>query len=211
MILALETSTGMGSVALYDPAESRMVWEQGFRSERSHNALIFDPLREALRECGGCLGRVVVGTGPGSYSGIRVAIAVAGGLGVALGVPVAGGSSMEAFAPEGESCLVVGDARRKSFFAAKVMAGSESAAPVLLDEQGLKDAIAEARGSGWPVFSADATLWERGEELGVSEGYPTAGRLARRWALLSRKHFAERANVPLEPHYLRAPYFTTPK
>ncbi|MEZ5430663.1 MAG: tRNA (adenosine(37)-N6)-threonylcarbamoyltransferase complex dimerization subunit type 1 TsaB [Verrucomicrobiales bacterium] len=90
MILALETSTGMGSVALYDPAESRMVWEQGFRSERSHNALIFDPLREALRECGGCLGRVVVGTGPGSYSGIRVAIAVAGGLGVALGVPVAG-------------------------------------------------------------------------------------------------------------------------
>ncbi|MEZ5430664.1 MAG: hypothetical protein R3F31_05675 [Verrucomicrobiales bacterium] len=106
---------------------------------------------------------------------------------------------------------MVGDARRKSFFAAKVMEGSESAAPVLLDEQGLKDAIAEARGSGWPVFSADATLWERGEELGVSEGYPTAGRLARRWALLSRKHFAERANVPLEPHYLRAPYFTTPK
>lgn len=211
MILALETSTGMGSVALYDPAESRMVWEQGFRSERSHNALIFGPLREALRGCGGCLDRVVVGTGPGSYSGIRVAIAVAGGLGVALGVPVAGGSSLEAFAPEGESCLVVGDARRESFFAAKVVAGSESEAPVLLDEKGLKDAIAEARGSGWPVFSADATLWERGKELGVSEGYPTAGRLARRWAQLSRKHFAERANVPLEPHYLRAPYFTTPK
>ncbi|MCC6882843.1 MAG: tRNA (adenosine(37)-N6)-threonylcarbamoyltransferase complex dimerization subunit type 1 TsaB [Verrucomicrobiales bacterium] len=211
MILALETSTSMGSVALYDPAESRMVWEQSFRSERSHNALIFRPLREVLRECGGCLERVVVGTGPGSYSGIRVAIAVAGGLGVALGVPVAGGSSLEAFAPEGESCLVVGDARRESFFAAKVVAGGESEDPILLDEQGLKEAIVEACGFGWPVFSADATLWERRRESGISEGYPTAGRLARRWARLSRECFEERSNVPLEPHYLRAPYITTPK
>jgi tRNA threonylcarbamoyladenosine biosynthesis protein TsaB len=74
------------------------------------------------------IGRIVVGTGPGGFTGLRIGIATALGLGQALRVPVLGASSLEALAlgvaeaaaPAAAPPLVVPaiDARRGEVFAA---------------------------------------------------------------------------------------------
>jgi len=69
--------------------------------------------------------RIVVGVGPGGFTGLRIGIATALGLGQALGVPVVGASSLEALAlgiadasPEGALLAPVIDARRREVFGA---------------------------------------------------------------------------------------------
>ena len=71
IILALETSTRQASLAVWRDGE--VVREWSFCSERSHNSLLFAPLREAWAVAEPDL--MVVGTGPGSYAGVRVALA----------------------------------------------------------------------------------------------------------------------------------------
>jgi len=69
------------------------------------------------------LGQVAVGVGPGSFTGIRIALAAARGIGLAAGLPVVGVDSFSAVAaalPEaerhGRSLLVVVDSRRAALF-----------------------------------------------------------------------------------------------
>ena len=62
------------------------------------------------------LDAVVVGTGPGSFTGTRVGIAVARGLGLALGVEGAGVSTLDALAAGADGALPVIDARRGEVF-----------------------------------------------------------------------------------------------
>jgi tRNA threonylcarbamoyl adenosine modification protein YeaZ len=68
---------------------------------------------------------VVVGTGPGSFTGTRVGIAVARGLGLALGVEGAGVSTLAALAAGADGALPVIDARRGEVF----VPGPEARAP----------------------------------------------------------------------------------
>jgi tRNA threonylcarbamoyl adenosine modification protein YeaZ len=82
---------------------------------------------------------VIVGTGPGGFTGLRIGLATALALGQALGVEVTGASSLEALAlgasdGMGAGCLVapVIDARRGQVFAAAYRRGEGDAlAPVL--------------------------------------------------------------------------------
>ena len=71
------------------------------------------------------LDAVVVGTGPGSFTGTRVGIAVARGLGRALGVEGAGVSTLDALAAGADGALPVIDARRGEVF----VPGPEARAP----------------------------------------------------------------------------------
>ena len=65
--------------------------------------------------------RVIVGIGPGSYNGIRSAIAVAWGISTARGIPLVGISSLLGL-DEGSYCAV-GDARRGQYYLARVSSG----------------------------------------------------------------------------------------
>ena len=108
MILALETSTRDASLAVRDRATGALVHESVFTTERAHNAVIFGPVETIVKEYRDRLTGIVVGLGPGSYGGVRVGIAVANGLSIAMGLPLAGRSSLEAWDTESDSYLVIG-------------------------------------------------------------------------------------------------------
>lgn len=210
MLLAIESSVPKASLALYDRATNAIAWQDEFTSQRAHNAVIFDPLREALEHCGRSLDLIVIGRGPGSYGGVRVGIAVANGLSIALGAPVIGLSTLEAMeSGDAETYAVIGDARRQSFFVARVEDGKLTAEPELVTEEGLVEHLTLLSRDGIPVLTADQALADAYEGVRISE--PQAGKLAARASRLSPEEIEQRLNEPLEPHYLRAPYITTPK
>jgi tRNA threonylcarbamoyladenosine biosynthesis protein TsaB len=206
MILALETSTRHASLALFDPACGEVVEERVFTSDRAHNAAIFAPLGELLEGRRDRLTGLLVGLGPGSYGGVRVGLAVANGLSVALGVPVIGGTSLEAWEVEAESHVIVGDARRGSFFLARIVDRRLKGEPELIGENEFAARLADLAGGGIGCYSADGKVVAA--HPGVIPAHPSASRLARRHR---DADFAGAGSVPLEPVYLRAPYITEPK
>ncbi len=208
MILSIETSTPRASLALFDREKASIEWEHAFTTERAHNSVIFSPLKEALEVCGHSLDLIVVGLGPGSYSGVRVGIAVANGLAIALGAPVVGLSSLVAYGAEGgDDFLVIGDARRASVFVAEVKSRALVGEPDLIDVKQAGEVLAK-RTEGRETLTADAPLVDR---YGVRLSGPNAVVLARLAAGLKEDQIAELAARPLEPAYLRPPHITTPK
>jgi tRNA threonylcarbamoyladenosine biosynthesis protein TsaB len=98
-LLAIETSTAQSGVVL---AEGRSVVAEASSVNRTGHAAFLVPAIDFCFDQAGWLPHyldaVVVDLGPGLYTGIRVGIATALGIGSALGVPVVGGSSLDALA-----------------------------------------------------------------------------------------------------------------
>jgi tRNA threonylcarbamoyladenosine biosynthesis protein TsaB len=98
VLLAVDTSTARAGIALYDGdvlAES--VWHAG----RDHGRLLMPAIDETMRRLGcqpGDITAVAAARGPGSYTGLRVGLAVARGLAVALSVPAYGIGSLDVLA-----------------------------------------------------------------------------------------------------------------
>lgn len=206
MILALETSTRRASLSVYDRESGRVVDGADFTTDRAHNAAIFAPLERLVAAHRDQLEGIVVGLGPGSYGGVRVGIAVANGLSVAMGLPVIGGNSLEAWETEDDSYLVVGDARRGSYFVAVVRDRRLQGEPELVEEADLAAFLAPLLADGLAVHTCDAKVVEA--VAGAILSYPEAGRLAARYRGADLGHLSTTA---LEPVYLRAPYITVPK
>lgn len=207
MILGIETSTPQPSLAIWDPEREEVVWEKTFTSHRAHNSVIFEPLEEAIANWKSDLSGIVVGTGPGTYSGVRVGIAVAHGISLPTGIPVCGMTSLEAWSEEQSTYRVVGDARRKSFFFAEVNDFQLQREPGLYEEAELKALLDGAFAHGLSVFTADQSVVERFE--GCVLAFPHASCLARRAAEKGISHWE--TEKPVEPYYLRPPYITVPK
>ena len=205
-ILAIESSTPHASLALWKDGD--VVWESEFTSERAHNSRIFAPLEEALSLCDRQLDVIVVGIGPGSYGGVRVGIAVANGFALALGAKTIGVSSLEAIGDTNDYA-VIGDARRKSFFLARVTGNKLQGEPELLAEEGLVAGLRGLDQDGVPVCTSDPKLSE--QHPAAQLAYPAARRLAMIAAEMTEDEIASAAQKLLQPHYLRAPYITVPK
>lgn len=203
MILGIETSTPRASLALRDVATDTIVWSREFTTDRAHNAVIFSPIEEMLSTYRSELSGIVVGLGPGSYSGIRVGIAVANGLGLALGIPTLGVSSLEAWDVDADSHVILGDARRRSLFVAEVAERKLIDEPQLIDVDKAGPVLTPLYDRGLPCYTADRRVTEMVENVELA--FPAAERLP----LTSPGSWP--AAMPLEPHYLRAPYITTPK
>jgi tRNA threonylcarbamoyl adenosine modification protein YeaZ len=114
--LVLETSSSAGSIALGN--EKVVVQSIDFKGPRRHSASLFPALarlgipRLKLR-------RIIVGLGPGSFSGIRVSISAAHGLALVQGVPVIGISSAYSIASQYRDIPKLGvfaDAKRREVF-----------------------------------------------------------------------------------------------
>jgi tRNA threonylcarbamoyl adenosine modification protein YeaZ len=205
MILAIETSTPQAGLCLMD--EGKPVWNKDFVTDRSHNSKIFEPLSAALIFCDRKLDLIAVGIGPGSYSGVRVGIAVANGLSLALDVPVLGISSLEAYDREYPDYLVVGDARRKSFFVASIVNGELDGEPDLVDRETFGERMSLAQDQS--VFTTDQVILD--EYPKIEHRYPTAENVAFRATNRVYDESLAGQLKPIEPHYLRPPYITKAK
>ena len=121
MLLALDTSTPLVSVALYDDGVV-----DAATSERpmQHGELLAPMISAALERVGAIrqdITAVAAGVGPGPYTGLRVGLVTARTLGLALGIPVYGVCSLDVLAVEaadasGEPVAATIDARRKELF-----------------------------------------------------------------------------------------------
>jgi tRNA threonylcarbamoyladenosine biosynthesis protein TsaB len=112
LTLAFDTATSAATAALVRDGE--VLGERTSRAVR-----VLEDADELLRESGlegRELGGVVVGTGPGSFTGLRMGLAAARGLALALDVPVAGVSTLAALATGAPGALPVIDAGRREVF-----------------------------------------------------------------------------------------------
>src|SRR4051812_19650790 len=105
--LALETSTTQSSVAVIE--DGKILSNDSFTADRSHSSLLFASLECALAAAPRC-DQIVVGLGPGSYSGVRIAISAATGISLGIGAKLLGIPSIIAF--ELNEYVAIGDARR---------------------------------------------------------------------------------------------------
>jgi tRNA threonylcarbamoyladenosine biosynthesis protein TsaB len=207
--LFIESSTPRASLALL--RGGRVVFEETFTGDRSHNALLFAPLERALAALGPgeSLAEVVIGTGPGSYSGTRVGIAAGQGVALVHGCPAVGLSSLRAVPSAKPGALAVGDARRGSAWRAGF--GEE---PELCGVEELAEEIRGVLGAGMPVFSLESVA-----KVGLSPDLaaqvileqPTAVLLAKAWLGLSSGERSAVAVLPVQPAYLRPPHVTEAK
>ena len=111
IVLALDTSTVEGSVAVY--AFGEIAFHEKFRADRSHSSALFTTLEKA-RGYAGRFDRVAVGLGPGSYAGVRIGIAAAFGMNLVLGAELVGIPSVAALETDDAEYFAIGDARRGS-------------------------------------------------------------------------------------------------
>jgi tRNA threonylcarbamoyladenosine biosynthesis protein TsaB len=113
LVLAFDTATDVATSALVHDGE--VVGERASRAVRILED-IDSLLAEAALEREAIEG-IVVGTGPGSYTGLRMGLVTARALAIALGVPVAGVSTLDALAAGAPGAHPVIDARRSEVFA----------------------------------------------------------------------------------------------
>lgn len=196
-VLALELSTGRGSIAWREDQKEPCAWD--FPNDRRHSGLFFENLQR-------CLNRfakpdlIVVGLGPGSYAGVRIAISAAIGLHAATGATLAGLSSLCALATEAPDYVAIGDARRQTFYFARVRAGRCEEGPALFAEEELRARLKQSQA---PVYAPEAL---RGFEQAIV-ALPCASLLAK----LALHSEITLTPPPLEPIYLREPHITQPR
>jgi tRNA threonylcarbamoyladenosine biosynthesis protein TsaB len=112
LILAFDTATDVATSALVSDGE--VVGERVSRA-----VSLLEDVDALVRQAGARTGDIealAVGIGPGSFTGVRIGLATARGLALALGVPVAGVSTLDALAAGAPGALPVVDARRREVF-----------------------------------------------------------------------------------------------
>jgi tRNA threonylcarbamoyladenosine biosynthesis protein TsaB len=190
LILAFDTATEIATSALV--ADGEVLGERVSRA----STLLEDV--DALLRRGGAradaLEALAVGVGPGSFTGVRIGLATARGLALALDVPVAGVSTLEALAAGAPDAVPVVDARRREVFVLQ-----DGAARVTAPQELVLDRGTVCVGNG--ALRYRSTLEAIGVEIPPEADERHLPR-ARFHALLARDFGPAEA---VEPLYLRLP------
>ena len=217
-ILALELSSARGSLAI--AADNNVEVVRDWQNDRKNSGPFFEYLAEVQKQFGKP-DTIIVGLGPGSYAGTRIAISAAIGLSMTGGtgsVPsdeklmgrhggrpssrLIGFPSICAIEYDAPEYCVIGDARRQTFFFARVRDNNLAEGSTLMSEAELREKL-DKLDSKMSIFATEKLpQFERAEIR-----YPSAKILAR-LAQDSNRDFAQ---PPLEPMYLREPHITVPK
>ena len=214
MILAIETSVPEASVCLR--RGSQVVFEENFLNGRNHNSKIFDVLEkitEALR--GETLSLVIVGKGPGSYSGTRVGIAAAQGIAIVHQCSVVGLGSLAAtsVARLEKASMAVGDARRGLYYISEIK-DSEAVEAELMETAEFQQVLLKATDEGKVLFTLDdPSLLNLDLEMSsqIEQVKPCAEHLIDIWLGLGSERRDALKKQPLSPAYLRAPFTSKAK
>ncbi|GCD44975.1 MULTISPECIES: tRNA (adenosine(37)-N6)-threonylcarbamoyltransferase complex dimerization subunit type 1 TsaB [Streptomyces] len=204
LLLALDTATPAVTVAVHDG--SRVLAEERQVDARRHGELLLPAVDRVLAEAGvklGAVSDIVVGVGPGPYTGLRVGLVTAATFGAALDVPVHGLCTLDGIAYAAgldEPFLVATDARRKEVYWARYADARTRLTEPAVDRPA---DIADEAGA-LPSVGAGALLYA-GTFTGVRDGGPehqSAGALA---ALAAEKLARGEELLPPQPLYLRRP------
>ncbi|GAB3042797.1 tRNA (adenosine(37)-N6)-threonylcarbamoyltransferase complex dimerization subunit type 1 TsaB [Sediminivirga luteola] len=214
MLLAIDTSAAASAALLADDGTTVAAWHEP--AARRHAELLTPALEELLGGHREKIRRIVAGIGPGPFTGLRVGIAAAIGLGLALDVPVGGVHSADALAHaalaragDAEALVTVAtDARRKEVYWSRYrgmdaagaplrIEGPEVSAPAAMAATLMPGEVRAGRGFalypdvlGAPGFPEESLLDPRAEDLG---------------AVAVLRLAAGQDLLPPRPEYLRRP------
>lgn len=215
--VAFDTATDRGTVALAEG--DRPPREVALGEARTHARTLVPALEDLLRQEGRSFAdvtAVVVGAGPGSFTGVRVAAATAKALVHVLGVPLLTRSSLEAAAwgpgwEGAEHRLVLFDARGERVFWTHMRARPDGLVPVVAPVAGELDDVRRHL-AGWvgplPLCAGSGALRHRalleasGARVQTEAGHPTAAALV---ALARLDPDGSRVENPArwQPEYLK--------
>jgi tRNA threonylcarbamoyladenosine biosynthesis protein TsaB len=213
-ILALDGSLARASVALW--ADGEVVAARALAGERVQPTALPPMAEDLLREAG-ALDAVAVVVGPGGFTGLRSAIALAEGIALGLGVPVVGVTTGEALAaalPErlraGREVWAAVDTKRGRLALERIPPGTLAAAapPVVLEERALPRPAGPVVVAGDAAPVVAARLLARGCDALLSDSrLPDAAAAALVAALRLSGAIPPRGAAPLyaEPPAVRAP------
>lgn len=196
-LLAIETSVANASLCLY--ANGKICHQATWQAERNHDAHLFPALQEALNtlENEQKLDYVLIGAGPGSYGGVRVALAAGVGIATVSGAKLVALESWAQLADD-DAC-VVADARRGGW-TVRFPDGRIVVLPP-----------GEVASLPHPIYSTEPE--GRLAELNINNLRkesltPTAEGLVQTWLGMSESEQMAAAEKPAEPIYVRPPHIT---
>ena len=201
IVLAIDTAGTGCYAALYDSDTDTVLGSAGADIGRGHAERLMEFVDGALAAAGldlPSVERVAVTVGPGSFTGIRVGVAAARGLALALGVPAVGVSSLAALAADrqaGTPLLVAMDAKRDEVYWQAFAADGQALSPPAL--AGLEEARGIAAAHDGALAGSAAALL-RAEAPQETDGVSIAT-VARLGARLDPQGHLPR------PLYLRGP------
>ncbi|KAA0935536.1 MULTISPECIES: tRNA (adenosine(37)-N6)-threonylcarbamoyltransferase complex dimerization subunit type 1 TsaB [Streptomyces] len=206
LLLALDTATPAVTVALHDGTS--VLASSGQVDARRHGELLLPAVDRVLTEAGLRLDAVtgiVVGVGPGPYTGLRVGLMTADTFGLALGVPVHGLCTLDglAYAAAIDGPFVVAtDARRKEVYWARYADPRTRVTEPAVDRPGELDV------GGLPAVGPGALLYPDTFPNAHAPEHVSAAALA---SLAVERLAAGEELEPPRPLYLRRPDAQVPK
>ncbi|MBK8457825.1 MAG: tRNA (adenosine(37)-N6)-threonylcarbamoyltransferase complex dimerization subunit type 1 TsaB [Phyllobacteriaceae bacterium] len=206
IVLALDTASTQCAACVYDAEADREMSRIVRPMATGHAAALSDVIDEALESAGKSyrdIGRVASTVGPGSFTGVRIGVAAARGLALALAIPSVGVDVLDALAEPvrkacpGRAVMAALDARRDEVYAALWNAeGNQVLASVALTIARAREIAAGANA----ILTGSAAPMIRGDDLAVEgvSASPDIGMVARLAASAD-------ATKPASPLYLRKP------
>lgn len=206
LLLALDTATPAVTVALHDGTS--VIASSSQVDARRHGELLLPAVDRVLTEAGlrlDAVTGVVVGVGPGPYTGLRVGLMTADTFGLALGVPVHGLCTLDglAYATDLDGPFVVAtDARRKEVYWARYADSRTRVSEPAVDRP------AGLALDGLPAVGAGALLYPDTFPDVRAPEHVSAAALA---SLAAERLAAGEELEPPRPLYLRRPDAQVPK
>jgi tRNA threonylcarbamoyl adenosine modification protein YeaZ len=211
--LAIDTSAHLCAAAIHDSERDAILSEVTEDIGRGHAERLMDVISAVLTAAGkdySALGRVIATTGPGSFTGIRVGLATARGIGLGLDIEVCGVGTLEAAAFEarrlapqsqGKPLLACFDARRGEAYCQFFDATGTPGGPFVASYHQIPLLMASRRDWSLCGSAADAMNAAAGTAFPVLHGFAAI-------PIASVARFGAERPSPTgkpEPLYLRAP------
>lgn len=212
IILAIDTSLASVCACVFDGAANRMLASEAILMKRGHSEALMPLVERVVTAVPGgfaSLQRIAVTVGPGSFTGIRVGVAAARAMAIALDVPVVGVSTLAAFASQlvlesGDSDIVAAiDARHNQIYVQVFAAnGRTILQPQIGNPRDIASRLGKgpirATGSAGPIMVLEAWAQSITAEIAGEVHHPRIEFVARVGLA------ADPAFAPPNPLYLKA-------